>query len=121
MTCVMCGTSIYLFLKSGFYAALMEKVEGFRVLIGAPDMEKFNIVLLGGISTLTECSCYVITLMRISLPPSLPPSLHPGLLGSLFSFLQFLASPLIGATSDIYGRKKVLVLSMVRWGVMGGQ
>ena len=38
----------------------------------------------------------------------------PGLLGSLFSFLQFLTSPLLGATSDIYGRKRVLILCMVR-------
>ena len=37
----------------------------------------------------------------------------PGLLGSLFSLLQFLASPLIGAMSDIYGRKPTLVISMV--------
>lgn len=38
---------------------------------------------------------------------------HAGLLGSLFSFLQFFASPLIGASSDILGRKPVLVSTMV--------
>jgi MFS family permease len=69
--------------QSGMYSVLMEKVDSFRTLIGAPDVEKFNIVLLGG------------------------------LLGSLFSFLQFLTSPLLGATSDIYGRKRVLILCMV--------
>ena len=37
-----------------------------------------------------------------------------GLLGSLFSLLQFFASPLIGASSDILGRKPVLVSTMVR-------
>ena len=62
----------------------MEKVDNFRTLIGAPDVEKFNIVLLGG------------------------------LLGSLFSFLQFLSCPLLGSFSDIYGRKRVLILCMVR-------
>ncbi len=36
-----------------------------------------------------------------------------GLLGSLFSFLQFFASPLIGTSSDILGRKPVLVTTMV--------
>jgi MFS family permease len=69
--------------QSGMYSVLMEKVDSFRTLIGAPDVEKFNIVLLGG------------------------------LLGSLFSFLQFLTSPLLGASSDIYGRKRVLILCMV--------
>jgi len=37
----------------------------------------------------------------------------PGLLGSLFSLLQFLASPLVGAMSDIYGRKPTLIISMI--------
>ena len=51
------------------------------------------------------------------IPPRLSLLASTGLLGSLFSFLQFLASPLIGASSDIYGRKKMLVLSMVRGGI----
>ena len=36
-----------------------------------------------------------------------------GLIGSLFSLLQFIASPVIGAASDVYGRKPLLLLSMV--------
>lgn len=36
-----------------------------------------------------------------------------GLLGSMFSALQFLASPTLGALSDIYGRRKLLLLSSV--------
>lgn len=36
-----------------------------------------------------------------------------GLLGSLFSLLQFVSSPIIGAFSDVYGRKKILILSMI--------
>lgn len=36
-----------------------------------------------------------------------------GLLGSMFSFLQFLVSPIIGQLSDRFGRKLVLLLSMV--------
>ena len=34
--------------QSGMYATLMEMVDRFRVFIGAPDVDKFNIVLLGG-------------------------------------------------------------------------
>ncbi|KZW04077.1 MFS general substrate transporter [Exidia glandulosa HHB12029] len=36
-----------------------------------------------------------------------------GLMGSLFSTLQFLVSPRIGALSDKYGRKNILLLTMV--------
>ena len=40
-------------------------------------------------------------------------ALFAGLIGSLFSLLQFIASPVIGAASDVYGRKPLLVLTMV--------
>ncbi|CAO3616755.1 unnamed protein product [Cunninghamella echinulata] len=36
-----------------------------------------------------------------------------GFIGSLFSFLQFIISPLLGYASDKYGRRKVLLFSMV--------
>jgi MFS family permease len=39
--------------------------------------------------------------------------LFGGVLGSLFSFLQFISSPWIGSLSDRYGRKNVLLISMV--------
>lgn len=68
--------------ESGMYTSLLQKVDGFRMLIGAPDAQRFNLVLLGG------------------------------LLGSLFSLLQFLVSPLVGASSDLYGRKPVLLIGM---------
>ncbi|KAK6108049.1 Major Facilitator Superfamily protein [Brugia pahangi] len=35
-----------------------------------------------------------------------------GILGSLYCLLQFLSSPLLGALSDIYGRKPILLLSI---------
>ncbi|XP_060537337.1 major facilitator superfamily domain-containing protein 10 isoform X2 [Cylas formicarius] len=48
--------------------------------------------------------------------------LFGGFLGSMFSFLQFVASPIVGGISDIVGRKPVmifclggLVLSYVVW------
>ncbi|XP_075146026.1 major facilitator superfamily domain-containing protein rtet [Haematobia irritans] len=36
--------------------------------------------------------------------------LFGGLLGSMFSFLQFIASPIVGALSDYYGRKPVILI-----------
>uniref|UniRef100_F1L7D4 Major facilitator superfamily domain-containing protein 10 n=1 Tax=Ascaris suum TaxID=6253 RepID=F1L7D4_ASCSU len=54
----------------------------FQDAIGAPHSKRFNSVFFGGI------------------------------LGSLFSALQFLSSPLLGALSDVYGRKPLLLLSI---------
>ncbi|KAI6176581.1 hypothetical protein M3Y97_00813800 [Aphelenchoides bicaudatus] len=36
-----------------------------------------------------------------------------GIVGSLFSFLQYLSSPIFGSLSDVYGRKPVLLLSVL--------
>ncbi|XP_021955092.1 major facilitator superfamily domain-containing protein 10 isoform X1 [Folsomia candida] len=36
-----------------------------------------------------------------------------GILGSLFSLLQFVSAPILGAFSDIYGRKKALLICLV--------
>ena len=36
-----------------------------------------------------------------------------GFLGSLFAFLQFIVSPLIGKLSDQYGRKAILIISVI--------
>ncbi|XP_037944574.1 major facilitator superfamily domain-containing protein 10 [Teleopsis dalmanni] len=36
--------------------------------------------------------------------------LFGGLLGSMFSFLQFVASPIVGGLSDYYGRKPVMII-----------
>lgn len=36
-----------------------------------------------------------------------------GLIGSLFSLLQFLASPITGALSDRHGRRPLLILTTV--------
>ena len=37
--------------------------------------------------------------------------LFGGFIGSLFSFLQFVASPIIGGMSDLYGRRPLLLIS----------
>ncbi|CAD5113289.1 DgyrCDS2466 [Dimorphilus gyrociliatus] len=65
-----------------FYSLVQGTVHQFRQLVGAPDTPRWNSVLFGG------------------------------LLGSIFSLMQFLSSPLIGALSDVYGRKRVLLLTM---------
>ncbi|XP_060076595.1 major facilitator superfamily domain-containing protein 10-like [Ylistrum balloti] len=69
--------------EDGLYQSLMNSVKGFRELVGAPDTPRWNSVLFGG------------------------------LIGSLFSFLQFLASPVVGAASDVYGRRPLLIISMI--------
>lgn len=40
--------------------------------------------------------------------------LFGGFLGSMFSFLQFIAAPIVGGISDVIGRKKVMVICLVR-------
>lgn len=65
-----------------FYSIVQSSVHQFRQLVGAPDTPRWNSVLFGG------------------------------LLGSIFSLMQFLSSPLIGALSDVYGRKTILLLTM---------
>jgi MFS family permease len=39
--------------------------------------------------------------------------LFGGALGSMYSFLQFLTSPIVGSLSDAYGRKPMLLLCLV--------
>eukprot|EP00092_Neocalanus_flemingeri_P004462 GFUD01004801.1.p1 GENE.GFUD01004801.1~~GFUD01004801.1.p1 ORF type:complete len:469 (-),score=113.46 GFUD01004801.1:294-1700(-) len=66
---------------SGLFKFLEEKVDMFRVVVGAPS--QFNTVLFGGF------------------------------LGSIFSFLQFLASPVIGGLSDRFGRRPLMILTTI--------
>ncbi|XP_033633557.1 major facilitator superfamily domain-containing protein 10-like [Asterias rubens] len=68
--------------KGGLLPQLQSKIDGFRNLLGIPDTEKYNSVLFGGV------------------------------IGSLFSFLQYIASPVIGAASDVYGRRPLMLLTM---------
>ncbi|KAF9291055.1 hypothetical protein BGZ68_005305 [Mortierella alpina] len=49
----------------------------------------------------------------IKRPPKMDIVLLGGALGSLFSFLQVIASPVIGKLSDIMGRRRVLLISML--------
>ncbi|KAG0296330.1 hypothetical protein BGZ96_009729 [Linnemannia gamsii] len=49
----------------------------------------------------------------IKRPPKMDIVLLGGALGSLFSVLQFIASPVIGKLSDVLGRRRVLLISML--------
>ncbi|CAL1615827.1 unnamed protein product [Knipowitschia caucasica] len=63
------------------YLFMQSAVDWFRESIGIPLDKKYNTVLFGG------------------------------LIGSLFSLLQFLSSPLTGALSDRYGRRLLLLVT----------
>ncbi|KAJ6668497.1 hypothetical protein lerEdw1_011979 [Lerista edwardsae] len=67
----------------GFYRTLQNGVDWFAEAIGMPPERKYNSVLFGG------------------------------LIGSIFSILQFFASPLTGAASDYFGRKPVMLLTVI--------
>ncbi|THV08432.1 MFS general substrate transporter [Dendrothele bispora CBS 962.96] len=70
---------------NGFLSRTLAFVSGVRSLFykPGPHSQKWDVVLLGG------------------------------LMGSVFSVLQFLVSPRIGALSDKYGRKRILLITMI--------
>ncbi|KAB7505361.1 Tetracycline resistance protein, class C, partial [Armadillidium nasatum] len=49
----------------------------------------------------------------LNVPEEFNSVLFGGVLGSLFSFLQFLSSPIFGALSDVYGRKPIIIFSLI--------
>ncbi|XP_061623039.1 major facilitator superfamily domain-containing protein 10 isoform X1 [Phyllopteryx taeniolatus] len=65
------------------YQSLQSAMDVFREVLGIPMEKKYNCVLFGG------------------------------LIGSVFSLLQFLSSPITGALSDRYGRRPLLLLTTV--------
>ncbi|KAF8914001.1 MFS DHA1 sub-family [Gymnopilus junonius] len=70
---------------NGFLSRTLQFVTAIRTLLYKPGVQsrRWDIVLLGG------------------------------LMGSVFSTLQFLVSPRIGSLSDKYGRKRILLLTMI--------
>lgn len=75
----------------------------FREFIGVPEVPRFNSVLFGGACSIYANKCFWIPICVLVL----------GLLGSLFSLLQFLSSPLLGTLSDVFGRRHLMLLSAV--------
>lgn len=55
---------------------------------------------------------YLLSSLLLSLTSNNSQSCSTGFLGSMYSFLQFLGSPIIGALSDIYGRKPLMLLCL---------
>ncbi|KAG9462911.1 hypothetical protein GDO78_022837 [Eleutherodactylus coqui] len=69
--------------NDGLYQTLQHTVDWFAGAVGVPQERRYNSVLFGG------------------------------LIGSLFSLLQFICSPLNGAASDYAGRRRVLMINTV--------
>ncbi|XP_069059617.1 major facilitator superfamily domain-containing protein 10 [Pleurodeles waltl] len=69
--------------EDSFFQSLQNTVDWFASTVGVPQERRYNSVLLGGF------------------------------IGSLFSILQFYSSPLTGAASDYYGRRRVLMITVV--------
>ncbi|XP_067885342.1 major facilitator superfamily domain-containing protein 10 isoform X1 [Heterodontus francisci] len=67
----------------GVYQSMQHSVDWFADMIGVPSVRKYNSVLFGG------------------------------LIGSIFSVLQFLVSPVTGAASDYFGRRLLMMLTTV--------
>ncbi|XP_061439519.1 major facilitator superfamily domain-containing protein 10 [Rhineura floridana] len=69
--------------NDSFYMMLQHGVDWFTKVVGVPPERKYNSVLFGG------------------------------LIGSIFSILQFFASPLTGAASDYFGRRPIMLLTVI--------
>ncbi|XP_051875323.1 major facilitator superfamily domain-containing protein 10 [Pristis pectinata] len=67
----------------GVYRWLQHSVDWFADVIGVPSVRKYNTVLFGG------------------------------LIGSIFSVLQFVVSPVTGAASDYFGRRMLMLVTTV--------
>lgn len=65
------------------FSALSHSTHSLQSLLAIPFLDRYNNVFFGGI------------------------------LGSLFSLLQFLSSPLFGSLSDVHGRKPLFALSLL--------
>ncbi|ETE62563.1 Major facilitator superfamily domain-containing protein 10, partial [Ophiophagus hannah] len=80
----------------GLYRRVQAGVDWFSGSLGIPPERKYNSVLFGGRKF---------------------PLLQGGFIGSLFSLLQFLASPLTGAASDSFGRRPALLVTAAMIGL----
>lgn len=101
-------------IQDGTYQCLQSMVDWFREALGIPMEKKYNSVLFGGRRKwcdiwCSQCRCLLFT----DLKRYLFACNFLGLIGSLFSVLQFLASPVTGALSDHYGRRPLLLLTTV--------
>nr|CAG4648077.1 EOG090X09U7 [Moina brachiata]SVE93135.1 EOG090X09U7 [Moina brachiata] len=76
-----------------------------------PELLEFHKHINGGSIGLLQSSVKALQ-EKLNIPEHFNSVLTGGVLGSLFSFLQFISSPLTGCLSDYYGRKPALLISM---------
>nr|SVE79621.1 EOG090X09U7 [Daphnia magna] len=95
------------------FTSLVIDLIGFTIIL--PLMPKLldHYSLSGGASISFLESTVKSLQQMLNIPEKFNSVMTGGVLGSLFSFLQFLASPLAGCLSDTYGRKPALLVSMV--------
>lgn len=78
----------------------------------AKEIDSGGTTTLGFVLTqLNMLKVYVSRYAKVN--PRFDTVLLGGLVGSLFSFLQFIASPIIGKMSDNYGRRFTILATMV--------
>nr|CAG4636349.1 EOG090X09U7 [Eubosmina coregoni]SVE69931.1 EOG090X09U7 [Eubosmina coregoni] len=95
------------------FGSLIIDLMGFTVIL--PLMPKLldHYSATGGTSIGMLQSTVQALQQKLNIPANFNSVLTGGILGSLFSFLQFLASPLAGCLSDRFGRKPALIVSMI--------
>ena len=116
-------TCIFIIWQDTVYLSLQSLVDWFREAVGVPMETKYNTVLFGGkLKVYFYCSTYTnifVTAWQFciiffdKITTICIDHILSGLIGSLFSLLQFLSSPLTGALSDHHGRKPLLILTTV--------
>ncbi|XP_057358009.1 major facilitator superfamily domain-containing protein 10 isoform X5 [Manis pentadactyla] len=101
------------------YGVWQRGVDWFAAAIRMPAEKRYNSVLFGEGSPFLEHHGLGVQGTACSDPWGRRPECGDssfrlsGLIGSAFSFLQFLSAPLTGAASDCLGRRPVMLLSLV--------
>lgn len=62
MKCFRVFTNVFVYFQEGLYPYLIDKVDGFRMFIGAPETNRFNLVLLGGKQGFVVVNCCLLFL-----------------------------------------------------------
>lgn len=100
-----------------FFSLLLDLLAFTMILPLLPSLLEYyhNNDKLGVYSKLSESVKYFQDMVGV--PAKYNSVLFGGFLGSMFSFLQFAASPIVGALSDVYGRKSIMLFCL--FGICG--